>query len=53
MDTVIEWLKAAGLDVHYDKHYDHWKGAVVVDMPIYKAEELRMFLFQLSLAFSP
>lgn len=46
VDTVIEWLRAAGLDVHHHKHYDHWKGAVIVNMPIYEAEKLRQYIFR-------
>ena len=43
MDAVIDWLIEAGLDIsHKGNHYDHWKGAIMVDMPISMAEKLCM-----------
>lgn len=40
VNTVIDWLLEAGLDVSHDKHYNHWKGAILIDMPISVAEKL-------------
>jgi tripeptidyl-peptidase I len=42
IDIVLDWLRSEGHDVDHS-HYNHWKAAVVVPMPIHKAENLRMY----------
>ncbi|KAF9520163.1 hypothetical protein BS47DRAFT_1336132 [Hydnum rufescens UP504] len=39
IDIVLDWLRSEGHDVDHS-HYNHWKAAVVVPMPIHKAENL-------------
>lgn len=37
---IVDWLADAGLNVSHNQHYDHWKGALVVNMTVLQAEEL-------------